>query len=175
MSDEDWTNQHSRSLNPTVRINTRSEYLPKTVLMETNEPRTRIHRGPGQTETKNEVPADDPMADPIAGWLVVTDGPGRGNSLRLGYGRNSIGRDANERISLDFGDEEISRIGHAILTYDPRGRQYYLDIGHGRNLTYIDGRDEPVLTPVLLQGYETIILGKTRMKFVPFKHDWNAE
>src|SRR5262245_22141470 len=28
--------------------------------------------------------------DPVVGWLVVTAGPGRGSSVQLGYGWNSI-------------------------------------------------------------------------------------
>jgi hypothetical protein len=51
--------------------------------------------------------------EPVVGWLVITSGPGRGQSLQLGYGMNSIGRNEAQRVSLDFGDEEISRENHA--------------------------------------------------------------
>ncbi len=30
--------------------------------------------------------------DPVVGWVVVIKGPGRGTSVPLGYGMNSIGR-----------------------------------------------------------------------------------
>jgi hypothetical protein len=120
------------------------------------------------------------MADPFVGCLVVTEGHGRGASLKLGYGRNSIGRDAAERVRLNFGDDQVSRSGHAILTYDPRGRTFYLQSGTGANLTYLErdgGKVEPVLTPVVLQGGEVVLIGQTKLKFVPFcgpHFDWHA-
>ena len=39
--------------------------------------------------------------------------PGKGKSHDLGYGLNGIGRADSERISLNYGDEEISREGHS--------------------------------------------------------------
>ena len=58
------------------------------------------------------------MGDPPVGILVVVDGPGRGNVVTFGYGMNSVGRSQTERITLDFGDDRISREGHAMVTYD---------------------------------------------------------
>ncbi len=115
----------------------------------------------------------DYAADPVVGWLVIVDGPGKGKSVNLGYGMNSIGRNASERVSLDFGDEEISRSAHAQLSYDARGRKFYLQHGGGANLTYLG--DTPVLQPTLLQGGETISIGKTTLRFCPFcgpDFDW---
>ena len=57
-------------------------------------------------------PAPDQLDDPTVGWVVVINGPGKGRSLPLGYGMNKIGRDATQRIALDFGDKEISRENH---------------------------------------------------------------
>ena len=45
------------------------------------------------------------MDDPTVGWLVVVDGPGKGQVRRLGYGVNSLGRGGKSRVKLDFGDE----------------------------------------------------------------------
>ncbi len=111
--------------------------------------------------------------EPVVGWLVVTKGPGRGRSINLSYGVNSIGRSASERVCLDFGDEEISRQKHALLTYDPKGKKFYLQNGEGINLTYI--ADQPVLQTTELKGGEVISLGKTELCFVPFcgsNFDW---
>lgn len=111
--------------------------------------------------------------DPVVGWLVIIEGPGKGNSLRLGYGMNSIGRSADERVSVDYGDGEISRKSHAQLTYDPKGRKFYLQHGEGTNLTYLG--DKPVLQPTELKGGEVIGIGNTQFSFVPFcgpKFDW---
>ena len=124
-------------------------------------------------ETLSAGKTSDGPEDPVVGWLVVVDGPGKGKSVQLGYGMNSIGRAADERASISFGDEEISRKGHASLVYDPRGKKFYLQHGEGTNLTYVG--DQPVLQPTELQGGETIGLGNTQLVFVPFcgQHfDW---
>ncbi|HZH11717.1 MAG TPA: FHA domain-containing protein [Microvirga sp.] len=104
--------------------------------------------------------------DPVVGWLVVVEGPGKGRSLEIGVGANSLGRDASQRIRIDFGDPYISRDKHAVLIYDPRSRRFFLQSGDVRNLTYIN--DDLVLTPSELKGGETIVAGQTHLRFVPF-------
>jgi hypothetical protein len=119
------------------------------------------------------VSEDFTIADPIVGWLVITDGPGRGASLTIGYGNNRIGRAATENISLDFGDEQISRENHATITFDGRHRRFYVLPGQGRNLAYVN--DTPVMSPVELVGGEDLLLGNTKLRFVPFcgkSFDW---
>lgn len=117
------------------------------------------------------------LNDPVVGWVVVVAGPGRGTARSLGYGMNNIGRADGQRVRLDFGDEEISRQQHAQLTYDPRGRKFYLQHGGGVNLTYIG--DTPVLSPAELKGGEVIGLGsQTQLRFVPFcgpDFDWQDQ
>ena len=113
------------------------------------------------------------MDDPVVGWLVVVEGPGKGRAVPLGYGSNSIGRGATDRIKLDFGDEQISRSGHAVVTYDPRGRQFYVQHGGGTNLTYLG--DQPVLAPTGLPALSHISIGHTVLRFVPLcgaEFDW---
>ena len=144
-------------------------------------PRTRIYR-PGRTE--RGAPAAAPgagtravqspaMEDPPVGWLVVIKGPGQGNFAAIGIGSNSVGRDESERIRIDFGDEIISRRGHSTITYDPRGKKFYLQHGVGKNLTYLDG--DPVLAPTELVGFSRITIGNTELLFVPLccdQFDW---
>jgi pSer/pThr/pTyr-binding forkhead associated (FHA) protein len=104
---------------------------------------------------------------PVVGWLVVVEGPGRGRSVTLGYGMNPIGRDASNRVSLPFGDQLVSRQKHAMITYDPRGRKFFIQHGESSNLTYLG--EQPVLAPAELEGGELIRLGDdTVLKFVPF-------
>ncbi|MGU3480150.1 FHA domain-containing protein [Methylobacterium sp. D48H] len=105
-------------------------------------------------------------ADPVTGWAVIVDGPGRGHSFELGVGVNSVGRNLDQKIALAFGDEGIHREKHAFLIYDPKSRRFYVNCGEGRNLTYLN--DELVLTPVEVFGGETITVGATKLKFVPF-------
>lgn len=143
--------------------------------MSDTDSETRIFRPKSKKATgkKPEEQVDDYIADPVVGWLVVISGPGKGSSHELGYGMNSIGRSADDRISINFGDDQISRFGHAQLTYDPKGRTFYIQHGGGTNLTYL-GKD-PVLQPAVLKGGETIGIGETVLKFVPLcgpKFEW---
>ena len=146
------------------------------------EDRTRIYRpGAGKGQSPDQPPASsatpppaaDAMDDPPVGWLVVVQGLGQGNVVTIGNGSNAIGRDPSERICLDFGDTLISRQRHALITYDPKGKKFYVQQGDGKNLTYIG--DTPVLTPTELEGFSFIQMGETVLLFVPLcgeRFDW---
>jgi len=120
-----------------------------------------------------KAPEDLPEG-PVVGWLVVVAGPGRGRSVTLGYGMNPIGRDPGNRVCLPFGDQLVSRLKHATITYDPRGRKFFIQHGDSSNLTYLG--EVPVLAPAELTGGESIRLGNdTVLKFVPLcgeDFDW---
>lgn len=143
---------------------------------DTGEPRTVIAGGWRRSATPRTgsepsmaTAAHDSMDDPVVGWLVVVDGPGAGASLRLGSGQNSLGRGQEARVKLDFGDSQISRSTHAIVTYDPKGNRFYLQQGTGTNLTYLNG--EPVLAPTPLPSGSEILLGETTLRFVALCDD----
>lgn len=132
---------------------------------------TRLYRptppdpAPGTVETA--APRANRAEDPVVGWLVVVDGPGRGHSFELGMGVNAIGRAATQKVGLDFGDQEIHREKHALVVFDPKSRRFFLQGSpDARNLTYLG--DDLVLTPVALRGGETIVVGATSLRFVPF-------
>jgi pSer/pThr/pTyr-binding forkhead associated (FHA) protein len=115
-------------------------------------------------------PAEDLPEGPVVGWLVVVDGPGRGRSVTLGYGMNTIGREAGNRVCLPFGDMQISRTKHATLTYDPRSRKFFILHGESTNLTYVG--ESPVLAPLELKSGDLIRLGDTTvLKFIPLCGD----
>lgn len=124
--------------------------------------RTRLFKGASNEAVEKATRLSD---DPVVGWLVVVGGPGKGRSIEIGSGANSIGRSPGQQIRLDFGDDLISRERHAVLIFDPRTSRFFLERGDGRNLTYVG--EEPVLTPVALSGGETIVIGKTQCRFVP--------
>lgn len=126
--------------------------------------RTRLV-GRGSRADGEEAEAVGPMDDPPVGWLVVVEGPGKGWVATLGSGVNSIGRDRSERVTLDYGDTMISRSNHGSISYDPRGRKFYVQHGGGKNLTYVDG--EPVLAPRELAALTQVQLGETVLRFVP--------
>jgi hypothetical protein len=127
----------------------------------------------GRPKAGMPVSGDFTIADPVVGWLAIVEGPGRGASLNIGYGNNRIGRAPTENVSLDFGDEEISRENHATITFDGRHRRFYILPGQGRNLVYVN--EQPVMSPLELTGGEEILLGQTKLRFVPFcgkSFDW---
>ena len=115
------------------------------------------------------------LKNPVAGFLTVISGPGRGSVSLLHYGKNSIGRDVSQAIALDHGDSAISRENHCIVTYDPETRKFYLQPGEGNKLTYLDG--QLVLAPAQLAAGNQIRLGDTELRFVPLcgkDFDWSG-
>lgn len=64
-------------------------------------------------------------ANPVVGWLVVVDGPGRGKDLSFAVGMNAIGRGGDNDVVVDFGDAEIVSNAHAYIVYDEEGRSYH--------------------------------------------------
>lgn len=127
----------------------------------------------GPISRKKDGAGPDMAEDPVVGWLVVVEGPGRGQARAVGYGMNSIGRGPTERISLEFGDAQMSRTSHAVLTYDPRSRKFYLQHGGGRNLTYIG--EQAVLTPTEIFSGTDILIGATKLRFIALcgpEFDW---
>jgi pSer/pThr/pTyr-binding forkhead associated (FHA) protein len=138
---------------------------------EQGQSTTRILSG----ETGKAAPVEnEALSDPVSGFLAVISGPGRGSVSILRYGKNSIGRDTSQRVSLDRGDSRISRENHCIVTYDPATRKFYLQPGEGSNLTYLEG--QPLLTVMELSAGNHIRIGGTGLRFVPLcTQDFNWE
>lgn len=117
-----------------------------------------------------------PMQDPVVGWLVIIGGSGQGEVLKLGYGRNTVGRGDTARVRVDFGDTDISRNNHCIIDYEPREREFSIQHGDGVNFTYLAGKalhERQALSPG-----DTIEIGSTVLRFVPFctaEWDWKAD
>ena len=105
--------------------------------------------------------------DPVSGWLVVIDGPGKGHDVRIGVGRNGVGRDEGNRVALPFGDALISRRAHLWVTYDQLHRAFSVSPGDsGTNLAYLDG--EAIDGRMPLGHGATISVGETTLRFVAF-------
>lgn len=102
--------------------------------------------------------------DPVAGWLVVLEGPGKGNFKPVYYGQNSLGRGPDQRIALDFGDQGISRDTHAFIVYDDVERKFYVRDNHKPNLVRLAGK--PVMSPTELLDRQEIRIGDTTLLFV---------
>lgn len=120
--------------------------------------------------------ARDPLTNPVVGWLVIVAGPGQGEILPLGYGVNDIGRGADVRVRLDFGDETIAGGDrtitiYAAIIYTARTRRFYLQSVAAE--TWLGER--MVGGSVELTGGDTLRLGQTRLRFVPLcgpDFDW---
>lgn len=110
------------------------------------------------------------------GWLVVTKGPGRGTSVMLTGGLMQIGRNDDQAIQLDFGDNGISRSSHAVIAYDPEARKCYL--GHGGKANLVRLNSGPVLSTVPLSSGDDIRISDTTMRFTAFcddEFDWQED
>lgn len=122
--------------------------------------------------------AAQPAADagePVVGWLVITHGPGRGRTLGFFEGMNSVGRDAGQRVRLDFGDKEVSRESHFFVTFEPKKRTFHLNHGGRSNLVYLNG--DALLAPMALNKGDIIEVGQTKLMFVPLcgpDFSWDA-
>jgi len=139
-------------------------------------PKTRLVRRPGPaaaTTPSYDTEASEDDERLVTGWLVVTSGSGRGKFAPIFDGMNSVGRGEEQSTRLDFGDEAISREGHAFITYDYLTRKFYIQHGGKSNLVRVN--QAPVLQPTELKHGDEISLGNTVLRFVPFcgeSFDW---
>lgn len=103
--------------------------------------------------------------DSVTGWLVGISGGEVGRSYNLKVGRNFVGRGKDMDVAL-LGDIRISRNKHAIITYEPRQRRFFIQPGEARELIYVN--DEVVLSTRQLEPYDRLLMGVTELLFVPF-------
>ncbi len=113
------------------------------------------------TETAS---APQVSTDPVVGWLVCIGGKHFGQSFVIGAGKNSIGRNDDNRIVLSM-DHSVSRSKHAFITYEPKKRKFYLQPGDSSGLTYLN--DDYIDESKLLQDRDIIELGDSKFLFVP--------
>ena len=102
---------------------------------------------------------------PVVGWLVCVEGKMLGKAFELKNGKNFIGRSSQMDVILE-GDANVSRDRHAIVTYEPRGREFFAQPGESRELFYVNG--QVVLMNVVLKARDIISVGKTDLMFIPF-------
>ena len=113
---------------------------------------------------------DAPKAAPTTrakfpvGWLVVSEGPGRGECFSLMTGMSQIGRGEDQAVQLDFGDNSISRTNHAAIVFDPESKEFLL--GHGGKSNIVRLNDKPLISNEALKSGDVIRLGETVLRFV---------
>ncbi len=117
----------------------------------------------------NDAPAI-PSAPPArrtkfpVGWIVVAEGPGRGESFSLFAGMSQIGRGEDQAVQLDFGDNSISRTNHAAIVYDPETAEFTL--GHGGKSNIVRLNNKPLISNETLKTGDVMRIGETVLRFV---------
>lgn len=139
----------------TEKINSESPSRP----IDSGAPKTQFAWGSKQKSTQVDV-------QPVVGWLVVLEGSGKGQDIRLVPGMNTIGRGTENTVCLSFGDEMISRDKHANIIFDYKNKLFFLQHGDGNNLTYLN--DSVVLQPQQMNNGDVVTLGNTKLRFIPF-------
>lgn len=117
--------------------------------------------------------ADD--IGPVAGWLVVVKGPGLGSSRPIGVGMNLVGRDHEQRVCLDFGDNTISGSDHLRIIYDDEGRSFLVAPGTATNPARANGKIV-AQTQELTSGSVIALTKETHVRFIAFcgsDFDWS--
>ena len=104
-------------------------------------------------------------SSPVVGWLVCVEGPSFGTAYNLYYGKNFIGRARNMDVCLES-DKSVSRTRHAVVVYEPKQRLFYVQPGESHELFYCN--EEVVLSSIRLMDRAVILIGKTKLIFVPF-------
>lgn len=101
--------------------------------------------------------------EPVVGWLVCIEGSQRGRDYRIRSEKNFIGRSEEMHIHLT-GDNAISRRNHAVISYNPMERNFFLIPGDGVGLVYHN--NEAVYSPTELNAYDVIQMGKSKFIFI---------
>ena len=102
--------------------------------------------------------------DPVVGWLVCIKGTDKGKDFRLHSGNNFVGRDADRDVCIR-GDSSVSG-KHFSISYDQRHDRYFVSMGEGKELVYVN--DEPLTASALtLKKGDKIEVGATTLVFVP--------
>jgi hypothetical protein len=106
--------------------------------------------------------------DPAVGWLICIHGPEKGRDYRIHSENNVVGRSKNMDIAIE-NDDLISRGKHTVVTFDPQNNTFYLSPGEGKSLVYLNGK--AVLAHQELKPYDEILIGATKLLFIPFCGD----
>ncbi|MBR6985803.1 MAG: FHA domain-containing protein [Ruminococcus sp.] len=117
-----------------------------------------------EAKTDSTGSSNNAPIDPVVGWLVCTHGSHFGESFIIVAGMNSIGRNNTNRIVLDK-DPSVSREKHALITYEPKHRRFYVKPGDSSGLTYIN--EEYITETKQIKEKDVIELGNSKFIFVP--------
>lgn len=102
--------------------------------------------------------------EPVVGWLVCVKGSYFGQSFNLKTGRNNVGRAGSMDVVLAQ-EPSVSRNRHAVITYEPENRDFFIQPGESGGLTYLNKQVVMQFSP--MQAYDKIRLGNAEFVFVP--------
>jgi hypothetical protein len=131
--------------------------------------RAAVAAPPDEGKTRAIAPGKQAEGiDPVVGWLVCVEGADRGRDFRIRSQKNFIGRSQNMDIAI-AGDDTISRQNHAVISYNPKNRQFKVHSGEARGLVFLNGEEVDNASP--LKAGDRIELGQTKLMFVPLCTD----
>ena len=111
---------------------------------------------------------------PVTGWLVVLDGPARGQDLRLGEGRNFLGVDAAGNPAVLDANSPLA-VRRGIVVYDPQDNNWCALPGSSNELCTLNGKS--LIEKMPLTAGDTFAVGGAQLRFVPLcgpEFNWNA-
>ncbi len=118
---------------------------------------------------------EDTQIEPVVGWLVCIKGAEAGSSYTLKTGANRVGRLETVNDVVLAGDERVSRSEHIVITFEPKHCKFYIQLGTGRSLAYLNGA--LLCDSAELNERDRIELGGSTLVFVPLcgsSFDWNT-
>lgn len=137
-----------------------------------NNDKTQIVSTPGSDGKQGAANLDNISTQVIidgsnrtVGMLTVVDGDGVGQTRPIFSGTNQVGRSADNRIPLDFGDKTISRLQHAVIAFDAAGGVFTIHDGGKANPILVNG--EKLGGERKLAAGDVIKIGMTTLKFAP--------
>lgn len=127
----------------------------------------RVASSPANAEhgVTRRLDAQPTGISPVVGWLVCVEGPEKGRDYRLHSEKNFVGRAASMDIAI-AGDDSISREKHAVVTFEPKKRTFWLHPGDASGLVYLNG--EMVHSPMQINADDVIEIGKSKLVLAPF-------
>lgn len=132
-----------------------------------------------QTDAPEAEPADDavpsPVEEPITaqfpeeldppvGWVVCVAGADRGKSFCLYNRYNYIGSDTDMEICLSL-DTAVAHRNAAVIAYDERDNTFSFGPCGAKKIVRVN--DKLVLDGVVLEPYDEISVGSSKLRFVP--------
>ena len=96
------------------------------------------------------------------GWLVVVAGPGRGAAFPLHDGVARIGRGDDQTVSLNFGDNSISRENHVSVAFDAEQNAFFIGQSGRSNIVRLNNK--PLLSTEQVRSGDQIRVGETTLR-----------